>query len=134
MKTYTIHNNSEILRIISTTEDGIVLNVGDGESYVEGEFLDEYYYVINSEIKSFPEKPDYPCTFDRSTEQWVWDDASSWGRLKLRRDELLQASDWTQVPDAPVDHAAWATYRQELRDLPANTPDPRNVVWPTPPA
>jgi len=33
-----------------------------------------------------------------------------------------------------LDHAAWAAYRQALRDLPANTADPRNPVWPIPPA
>lgn len=50
------------------------------------------------------------------------------------RSRRLYASDWTQVSDAPVDHAAWAVYRQELRDLPEHTPDPRYPVWPTPPA
>ena len=53
--------------------------------------------------------------------------------LRLKRNDLLMASDWTQMPDAPVDQAAWASYRQELRDLPNNTEDPRNPVWPTPP-
>ena len=31
---------------------------------------------------------------------------------RSERDILLSASDWTQVADAPVDQAAWATYRQ----------------------
>ena len=53
--------------------------------------------------------------------------------LRSQRDELLAQSDWTQVADAPVDAAAWATYRQALRDLPANTTDPRNPTWPTKP-
>lgn len=52
---------------------------------------------------------------------------------RSKRNALLASSDWTQVPDAPVDQAAWATYRQALRDLPQNTTDPREVVWPTPP-
>jgi hypothetical protein len=50
--------------------------------------------------------------------------------LRLKRDALLADSDWTQVADAPGDTAAWATYRQSLRDLPANTVDPANPVWP----
>ena len=33
------------------------------------------------------------------------------------RNQLLTASDWTQLPDAPVDQEAWAAYRQALRDL-----------------
>lgn len=31
----------------------------------------------------------------------------------------LSQTDWTQLPDAPVDSNLWATYRQDLRDLPA---------------
>ena len=45
------------------------------------------------------------------------------------RNKKLLASDWTQLPDAPVDKEAWAEYRQKLRDLPETT-DTLNVVWP----
>jgi len=57
-----------------------------------------------------------------------------WRLLRGRRDGLLFGSVWTQSADAPVDKAAWATYRQALRDLLANTTDPENAAWPTPPA
>ena len=40
-------------------------------------------------------------------------------RMRNHRDRLLKESDWTQLPDAPVDQQAWATYRQALRDFPA---------------
>jgi len=40
-------------------------------------------------------------------------------RMRLHRDRLLAASDWTQTADAPVDKTAWAAYRQALRDFPA---------------
>lgn len=53
--------------------------------------------------------------------------------LKRRdRDDALAASDFRMVSDAPWDTAAWATYRQALRDLPdhADWPD---VDLPTPP-
>lgn len=39
---------------------------------------------------------------------------------RRRRDQLLAASDWTQLPDSPLtegDRAEWAIYRQALRDL-----------------
>jgi len=53
--------------------------------------------------------------------------------LNLVIENLLYESDWTQLPDAPVDHAAWAKYRQQLRDFPATwTPGP-TVTFPTPP-
>ena len=46
------------------------------------------------------------------------------------RDSLLAESDWTILPDSPLSaekQAEWKTYRQKLRDLPANTSAPYNV-------
>lgn len=60
--------------------------------------------------------------------------ASAWFHLRNQRDNLLSSSDWTVLSDTPTSTAAWKTYRQALRDLPANTTDPFNPVWPTPPA
>ena len=53
--------------------------------------------------------------------------------VRMRRNAALAASDWTQVADAPVDAAAWKTYRQALRDLPADPLWPF-VELPDPPA
>jgi hypothetical protein len=55
-------------------------------------------------------------------------------RLRLWRNAQLQASDWTQVSDAVCDKAAWATYRQALRDLPSQSNDPSKLVFPNAPA
>jgi len=57
---------------------------------------------------------------------------AQWDAVRAERNEKLAECDWTQLPDAPVDRAAWATYRQELRDITLQ-PDPFNIVWPTPP-
>jgi hypothetical protein len=53
--------------------------------------------------------------------------------LRARRNQLLSQSDWTQVLDAPVDKAAWATYRQALRDVTQQTGFPLEVTWPQQP-
>jgi hypothetical protein len=53
--------------------------------------------------------------------------------VRAERSSLLTASDWTQVADAPVDQAAWASYRQALRDIPDQPGFPHNVAWPTKP-
>jgi hypothetical protein len=55
---------------------------------------------------------------DKTEEEIAADTAARAARVRAQRDRLLAASDWTQVADAPVDQAAWATYRQALRDLP----------------
>lgn len=53
--------------------------------------------------------------------------------MRAHRDRLLVESDWTQLPDAPVDRQAWAAYRQTLRDFPATwTPGP-TVTFPVAP-
>ena len=54
-------------------------------------------------------------------------------RMRHWRDIELARTDWTQVADAPVDQAAWAIYRQTLRDLPASNADPRKIVLPVAP-
>ena len=60
--------------------------------------------------------------------------ARAWIDLRATRARMLAACDWTQAPDAPVDTAAWAAYRQALRDLPGLTTDPRAPLWPAPPS
>lgn len=124
MRTVTIYSKStgEILRSFSGNQDLIDINVGDGEAYIDGVYTKDSKKVSNGVMAQFSEEE----TDARNTSE-------AWQRLKTNRDLKLQSSDWTQVPDAPVDQAAWAVYRQELRDLPANTEDPSEVVWPKPP-
>lgn len=55
------------------------------------------------------------------------------GQVRSERNAKLTASDWTQVADAPVDKAAWATYRQALRDVTAQEGFPWTITWPTQP-
>lgn len=54
-------------------------------------------------------------------------------RMRHWRDTELARTDWTQVADAPVDKAAWATYRQALRDLPASNANSRLIELPIAP-
>ena len=55
--------------------------------------------------------------------------------LRQRRDALLMACDWTQSRDVTLTNDSdWQTYRQTLRDLPANTADPKTPTWPTKPS
>ncbi len=54
-------------------------------------------------------------------------------RIRNWRNVELAATDWTQLPDAPADKAAYATYRQELRDLMAQSEDARAFIFPIKP-
>lgn len=53
--------------------------------------------------------------------------------VREQRNQKLKDSDWTQVADAPVDQATWATYRQALRDVPSQAGFPWDVQWPVEP-
>lgn len=60
-------------------------------------------------------------------------DARQAGSVRADRNRKLTASDWTQVDDAPVNKAAWAAYRQGLRDVPSQAGFPWDVTWPVEP-
>ena len=53
--------------------------------------------------------------------------------LRSRRNQLLAETDYLGLPDLGGFSAEMTAYRQALRDLPANTTDPANPVWPTKP-
>lgn len=60
-------------------------------------------------------------------------DAQQAASTRAERNRRLSESDWTQVADAPVDQAAWAVYRQALRDVTTQEEFPWNVTWPVEP-
>ena len=57
-----------------------------------------------------------------------------WKHLRTTRNSTLSETDWTQTNDIGLENEdEWVAYRQALRDLPANTEDPINPVWPEQP-
>ena len=94
----------------------------------------------------------YQTAFKNGVEQdaqgrWLWKwsisemdddakaakDAEQAKNIRSDRDKRLSDTDWTQVADAPVDKAVWATYRQALRDVPAQAGFPYDITWPSKP-
>jgi len=53
--------------------------------------------------------------------------------LRRKRNQLLTETDYLALADVTLTDEMRA-YRQALRDLPANTEDPANPVWPTKPS
>jgi hypothetical protein len=108
---------------IICTFDGRPGDIELNQPAIEGEYSARLYRVIDG-------KP-----VQKSAEEVEGNELQfAMVQFRKRRNDLLSACDWTQAADAPVDHAAWASYRQALRDLPANTADPRDPAWPIPPA
>ena len=74
--------------------------------------------ITDFELKEPPESPPEPVFVEDPRD---------------KRNMLLLESDWSQLPDSPVDASVWATYRQELRDLPTQEGFPDTIVWPVKP-
>lgn len=72
----------------------------------------------------------------RNAEQAAWDagaDTRKAAEVRADRNARLAATDWTQIADSTADKPAWATYRQALRDVPAQAGFPQSVTWPQEP-
>ena len=57
---------------------------------------------------------------------------NAWNDLRTKRTQLLTETDYLALVDSTLS-TDMRTYRQALRDLPANTSDPANPTWPTKP-
>ena len=133
---YTIYSQStgQILKIVVT--DDIQSQLQSGESYLEGSIDDSTYYIANGVAVAIPAQPDQYSVFDFTTKQWVQQENLAIADVLPKRQRLLYSSDWTQLPNGPLTTAqqeAWATYRQQLRDIPEQSGYPFNVIFPTPP-
>ena len=93
------------------------------------------YYVEKNTFKLKPLKPSPYHQFDYTTKQWIDPRTpdTEWPLVRAKRDKLLLATDWTQLPDVPLaTKGIWSVYRQALRDVTLQA-DPFNIVWPVAP-
>lgn len=136
MKFIVYSESGKILRTVICSATDAHAQAGAGEFFVEGEADDALQYISNGRVVDMPSKPSKFHQFDYTTKKWIdprtpqdFIDAN-----RAKRNALLLASDWTQLPDVPaVTQLAWSAYRQALRDI-TKQPDQRNVVWPAAPA
>jgi hypothetical protein len=133
---YTIYSQAtgQIFRVVQTND--IESQLQTSEAYLEGSINDSAYYIENGEPVEIPPSPSQYAEFNFTTKQWVANQNQAIADVISKRQKLLYASDWTQIPNGPLTSAqqeSWATYRQELRDIPSQSGYPYNVIWPTPP-
>ena len=114
-------------------ENGIVVNISVCEADVAAERglvlatdSAEIGGTYNGSTATFARK----VVTDNRTDAQKENDARS------ERNALLSQSDWAVMPDSPLsdsDKTSWQTYRQALRDVPAQAGFPDNITWPTKP-
>ena len=95
-------------------------------------------YVNNGDIEIGTDTNVYDHDWQLVTRTLSDDELTSeknraWNELRDLRKYYLRITDRFALSDATMSDAI-RDYRQALRDLPANTPDPFNVTWPTWPA
>ena len=73
-----------------------------------------------------------PTTAEIETEIARLTAEQPWVDLRAKRNQLLAETDHLALSDHVLS-AEMTAYRQALRDLPANTVDPANPVWPVKP-
>ncbi len=138
---YTIFSKTTgAIRVVLTcSEIDLPLNYdAEKESFLQENIDGSKYYidVLTNTLVAIPEKPNLWFDFDFTTKQWVGNEVRARFDVNERRKKLLIASDWTQLPNNPLStekQTAWATYRQELRDITNQSEYPLNVTWPTKP-
>jgi hypothetical protein len=55
-------------------------------------------------------------------------------QIREKRNKLLQETDWTQLPDVPLNtQQLYLAYRQALREITDQPGFPNNVIWPQKP-
>ena len=72
----------------------------------------------------------------RDAEEKAWDDDANnraAARVREERNRLLAETDYLALSDVTMS-SAWATYRQNLRDIPAQSGFPNSVTYPTKPS
>ena len=72
----------------------------------------------------------------KDAEEKAWDDDANnraAARVRAERDRLLAETDYLALSDVTMSDA-WKTYRQNLRDIPAQSGFPNSVTYPNKPS
>jgi len=101
---------------------------------------DTSHLLFNEEANVYTEAPFTIPTQAECEEYWntILKTELALESLRRKRNRLIKESDMYSLPDyphqTPEAKQDWLNYRQALRDLPANTADPQNPVWPEAPS
>lgn len=135
MKQFIVYtDNGKIVKYGSCQDNDFEYQAEKDQFVLESDANPESNYVENGVVVEMPPKPDGDYKFDYNVKQWVFDTAKATADALTKRQKLLLDSDYTQLPDVPLnDKEAWAIYRQQLRDITSQPNFPNDIIWPTPP-
>lgn len=104
----------------------------DGVVEVNGQWFT--HYIAGPVFQDYTDDQGVVHTAAEQYESYCFaKDANQAKVVRDDRNNRLASCDWTQLPDAQVDAVAWAAYRQQLRDITAQTGFPWTATWPVKP-
>ena len=104
-----------------------------GVTEIEGKWYTNY--VLGPIFTDRAAEGDQPAqtAAEQETAYRAMKDAEQAANVRRSRTEKLKDCDWTQIADSTADKAAWATYRQALRDITTASGFPWTMTWPESP-
>ena len=130
---------------------GVIPDIAEGAApwdstrtivHLNGDLEDTGVYIANNYYKegSWHTREGRPSDHHIwKDEAWELNSTSFWVEVRILRDNLLTASDWTQIADnnlTDTEKAEWVEYRQALRGVPSVNAEVVHldlVVWPDAP-
>ena len=105
----------------------------DGVEQLEGKWYTKYIHgPVFTDRAAEGDQPAQTAA-EQETAYKAIKDAEQAANIRNSRTEMLNDCDWTQIADSTADKTAWATYRQQLRDITAQAGFPWTVTWPDAP-
>jgi len=105
----------------------------DGVEQLDGKWYTKY--ILGPVFTDTPATETEPAktAAENEAEYKARKDAEQAANVRNSRTEKLKDCDWTQIADSTADKTAWATYRQALRDVTAQSGFPWTITWPDAP-
>lgn len=107
-----------------------------GPNVIEGEGTTHTHWVDmgTRQLIKKPVKDSKYHVWDYRRRRWVMDEKLAWSEVRFKRNGMLTASDWVELPSSKrrltlAAQNAWDVYRQALRDL-TSQPNPLRIDWP----
>ena len=92
--------------------------------------MTRYHATANGNVAFTAEEE---AEFDAAETAWIADANNRKAeKERAKRNKLLADTDWRASSDLTLS-TEWATYRQALRDVPAQAGFPNTITWPTKP-
>jgi hypothetical protein len=140
--TYTKYSTATgqiIGHVVSDNQDLLILNT-QNDSYVEGHFDQDQYYIDNGQPQVKPIKPDLAdliYEFDYNTKTWIVDLEQTKKQIRMLRNTWLSAVDRVNptwyASLTPEQQQELQVYREAVLAVPQQAGFPLTTDWPPKP-